>query len=207
MLRRIALFGTVAAVFGGLIATPAHAQTPIDPTNHTVTCDTLNKGTAQFKPSLVLGGTLATATKIKGTLTGCTATPNDITVISGSVSGLLSSPTNDCLSLLGPSATAGTITIKWKTVEKLTTGVTTITVGAGDVSGGTLTPFGDAATYGLFNISGTTQTGAFGGVSGTGTGSFTKSLTTQGVAALTPACSSLKGLKAVNLGSTEVTLQ
>ncbi len=211
MLRRVLSFATGAALLcGGLFATPAQAQ--IDTTNYTVSCDTLSKGVVQFKPSLILGGTLQETTKIKGTLSGCTATPaaggDPVTVISGSVSGLLSTPTNDCGALLGPSAATGTLTIKWKTVQKLANATTSITIGAGNVSGGLTAPFADTAQYGLFNISGTTQSGAFGGTSGTGTGSFTKSITTQGFNALGAACTPpALGLKAINLGSTEVGLK
>jgi hypothetical protein len=211
-MRRIVLFGTVAAVIcGGLIATPAHAQQ--DVSKYTISCDTLSKGVVQFKPSLLLGGTLPNeAIKLKGTLSGCTATPDGtnpaITVISGSVSGLLTAANNDCGALLGSSTAAGSITIKWKTAQKILQTSTVITVNSGNVTGGLLAPFSDAAQYGLFNISGTTQTGAFGGASGNGTGSFTKSLTTQGFFALSAACMPPSlGMKAVNLGSTEVNLQ
>ncbi len=215
MLRGIAVLGTVAVVFGGLsMRADAAGPPPQDVSHYTINCDTLSKGVVQFKPSLIIGGTAPETTKVKGTLSGCTATPDGtnpaITVISGSVSGLLNSATNDCLSLLGPSSATGSITIKWKTVQKIAQTATTITIGAGNVSGGTATPFADSATYGQFNISGTTDaTGsAFGGATGTGSGSFTKSITVQGISALGAACTPpALGLKAVNLGPTEVGLQ
>jgi hypothetical protein len=214
MLRRVLSFATGAALLcGGLFTTPAQAQTLINTTNYTISCDTLSKGVVQFKPSLVLGGTSPETTMIKGTLTGCTATPpaggDAVTVISGSVLGVLSTPTNDCGALLGSSQATGQLVIKWKTVQKLENATTTITIGSGNVTGGLAAPFSpDTAQYGLFTISGTTQTGAFGGASGNGTGSFTKSITTQGFTALGAACSPPSlGLKVINLGSTEVGLQ
>jgi len=187
------------------------AAAKVDATNYTVSCDTLIKGAVQFKPTLTLsGGGGATATTIKGTLEGCNATPNDsnpaVTVISGSVKGLVTAPDNGCLSLLGPSSATGTITITWKTVPALTNAKTVITINNGNISGGTITPFGDSATYGKFDISGTSQTGAFGGPSGTGAASFTHSLTVEGVNTLTASCSGAKGLKGVTLGSTELSL-
>jgi hypothetical protein len=206
---------SVAALFGGslFISGSAHASDPpIDATHYKVTCDTLTKGVAKFKPALHLGGTVAPAiTQVKGTLSGCTATPDGsnpaVTVVSGSVSGLINGANNDCLALLGPSTATGTLTIKWKTVEKLVSATTVITITSGDISGGTNTPFADSATYGQFNIGSTTQTGPFGGPSGTGAASFTHSLTAQGITALGAQCGDpVKGLKQVNLGSTEASL-
>jgi hypothetical protein len=213
MLHKVSLLG--AALVGGslLVSTGAFAQT-VDATHYTIVCDTFSKASAGFKPSLVIGGALTPeSVKLKGTLSGCTATPDGsnppITVVSGSVSGLLTGGTNDCLSLLGPSMAAGTITIKWKVASpvKLTSATTTITVTSGDISGGTSTPFADAASYGSFSISSTTQTGPFGGPSGTGAASFTKALTVEGVTNLGSQCApGGKGLKAVNFGPTEVNL-
>jgi len=196
-----------------MFGTAAHAAAPpIDASQYTVSCDTITGGVVGLKPALLIGGSTPSVASIKGTLSGCAATPNDsnpaVTVVSGSVKGALSTSSNDCLSLLGPSSATGTITITWKvgTGQKLTNNKTVITVSNGNVSGGTTNPFGDAATYGLFNISGTTQSGAFGGTDN-GASSFTKALTVQGVGALTPQCTpGSKGLKAINLGSGEVSL-
>jgi len=216
MLHKVALFGITALVGGFVVGSAgvATAQT-VDATHYTITCDTLSKGTIGFKPSLLIpgGAVPLESTKIKGTLSGCVATPDGanpaITVTSGSVSGLLSSTSNSCTALLGPSTASGTITIKWKVASpvKLTNATTTITVASGNVAGGTLAPFGDAATYGMFTISGTTQTGPFGGPSGTGAASVTKAVTVQGESALAAACVSTAGLKAANIGSTDLNLQ
>jgi len=217
MLHKVALFGGIAALVGGFVVGSARAGAPPQDTSHyTIACDTLLKGTIGFKPSLTLAGTGAPSdvATIKGTLTGCTATPDGanpaITVTSGSVKGTLtttSANSNSCTALLGATTATGTITITWKTSLPMLSKTTVITVGSGDISGGTANPFADAATYGQFSISGTTQTGAFGGPSGTGAASFTKSLTAQGVTNLTTTCTTTAGLKAANLGSTEVNLQ
>jgi hypothetical protein len=207
----LASLGALAAGSLFIAAGSAHASDPpIDATNYTVKCTTLTKGTVGFAPPLHLGGALPNTTKVKGTLSGCTATPapggDPVTVISGSVSGLING-TNDCAALLGPSTATGTITIKWKTVQKLSNAATVVTIGSGDVSGGLANPFADAATYGKFSISGTSQTGPFSGPSGNGAASSTQSLTVQDVGVLGAQCNDpIKGLKGVNLGPTEISL-
>ena len=208
--RQVVLGAAALLPLGLVMLRPAaHAAGGVDATHYTITCDTLSKGTAGFVPSLRLpGGPMTETIKLKGTLSGCSATPDGsnpaVQVISGSVSGLLTGNTNSCTSLLGPTATTGTITIKWKTVPALLESATVITLTSGDVSGGTTTPFSpDTASYGLFTISGTTQTGPFSGPSGTGAASFTKALTVQGAVGLANTCASAHGLKSVNLGSTE----
>ena len=218
MLRKIALFGGTAALIGGFVVGSAQAGAPPQDTSHyTVVCDTFSKASVGFKPSLTLAGTGAPSdvATIKGTLTGCVATPDGtnpaITVISGGVKGTLTTTqanSNSCLSLLGPLPnTTGTITITWKTDLPMVSKTTVITVGSGDLTGGQLSPFGDAASFGEFSLAGTTQTGAFGGPSGTGAASFTKALTTGGVTGLAATCATTAGLKAVTLGSTEINLQ
>ena len=213
LFRKIAFLGGTAALLAGslFVGAGAHAAAPaVDASQYTVACDTITGGSVGFKPALVLGGSTPSVASIKGTLSGCTATPNDgnpaVTVTSGSVKGSLSTSTNDCLSLLGPSTSTGTITITWKTTPALVSKTTTITVHSGNVSGGTANPFTDLATYGLFGITGTTQSGSFGG-GDSGASSFTNALTVQGVGALTPQCTPpSKGLKAITLGSGEVSL-
>jgi hypothetical protein len=218
LLRKVVLLASVAALFGGSLFISGSANAagppPVDATHYKITCDTLLKGSAKFKPPLHLGGTTTPAlTQVKGTLSGCTATPDGtnpaVTVVSGGVSGVINGANNDCLALLGPSTATGTLTIKWKTSgdQKMTSSTTVITITSGDISGGTATPFGDSATYGQFNINNTTQTGPFGGPSGTGAASFTKSLTAEGLTSLGAQCGDpVKGLKQVTLGSTETSL-
>ena len=217
MFRKLALCCSAVALVGSALfvsGSGAVSAPPIDASHYTIRCDTLNKGIVGFKPALAIpGGANPTLTKFTGLLSGCTATPDGsnppITVISGAVTGLINGTNNSCLSLLGPSTASGTITIKWKTVEKLASAVTTITVGSGNLSGGQIQPYGTATgdpTYGAFNISGTTQTGAFGGPSGTGAASTSKSMTVEDVGNLAGQCTSVKGLKLVNLGPTSIAL-
>jgi hypothetical protein len=212
LFRKLALLGTSAALLAGSFAFGgvAHAGGTLNANDYTVNCDTLLKGSVGFAPPLSLTGTATSdQIKIKGTVTGCVATPSSgnpaVTVLSGSVSGLITGSSNNCTSLLGPSTATGTITIKWKTVPALITASTVITVGSGSISGGLSAPFADSAQYGAFNITGTTQTGAFSGTDG-GASSFTHSLTVQGFNYLGAACQAPAGMKAINLGSTETSL-
>jgi hypothetical protein len=209
LFRKLVLLGSTAALLAGslMVGGVAHAGTSQDVTHYTASCDTLQKGSVGFKPSLLIGGTTPSVATLKGTLNGCTATPDGsnppVTIVSASVKGSLSSSSNDCLSLLGPSTATGTITITWKTVPAITPKTTTITVSSGNVVGGTANPFADSATYGQFTISGAAVSGAFLGADN-GASSFTKALTVEGVGFLGANCTPpAKGLKAVTLGSTE----
>lgn len=208
LLRKIVLLGSTAALVAGslFIGTGAHAGTPpVDASHDTVTCDTILKGTAGFKPALNGTGGLPTVITIKGSLAGCTTNDSNITSISGSIKGTLNAPDNNFLTLLGPSSATGTITITWKTVPALVTKTTTITIASGNIVGATNSPFGDSATYGQFNISGAAQSGSFGG-NNNGASSFTHAITVEDAGYLLAQGSGAKGLKAVTLGSSELSL-
>jgi hypothetical protein len=189
-----------------MVGSVAHASAPpVDASHDTVACDTLLKGTVGFKPSLTASGGSPDVITIKGSLTGCSTNDSNITSISGSVKGTLNSPTNGFTSLLGPSSATGTITITWKTVPALVSKTTTITIAAGNIVGSTNSPFSDSATYGEFSISGSTQTGSFDG-SDNGASSFTHALTVEGITQLAAEGTGIKGIKAVTIGSAEVSL-
>lgn len=71
---------------------------------YTVHCDTVI-GTIKFSPPLLTGGTATAETgKVKATVAGCVATPSngaqDVTIEAGSVSGKLTSTSNDCTTLV-----------------------------------------------------------------------------------------------------------
>jgi hypothetical protein len=85
------------------------------------------------------------------------------------------------------------------------TKTTTITIASGNIVGATNSPFSDSATYGQFNISGAAQSGSFGG-SDSGASSFTHALTVEDAGYLLAQGTSAKGLKAVTLGSSEISL-
>jgi hypothetical protein len=166
------------------------------------------RGRLSRAPPLVLGGSQSDVIKIKGTLGGCVVTKAnasdpDIHVISGGVVGLLNSSTNDCLSLLGSSSATGSVTVKWKTLEKLTVATTTTQITGGNVTGGIANPFSDGASYGTFTISGAAVSGAFLGTDN-GATSFTKAITQEGLGVL-GGCAGTPPvpLKGVTLGSTE----
>lgn len=117
-----------------------------------------------------------------------------------SFKGTLAGGVNDCTSLLGPSALAGTITIKWK--ANITPNTTTVTLGAGSSVGGLFaSPWG--GTYGQFTL-GTPEgaalsaTGAFTGGDG-GAASHSVLVTTQDISSILGSCGA-KGLKTINIG-------
>jgi hypothetical protein len=204
------VLGAVVVLVGGFLTRAADAATTVeDVSQYTIVCDTLTKGQVTFKPSLVMGGSLPTVAKLTGTLSGCNVSGiHGVRIDSGAVSGILTSTTNDCLNLFGVPAVTGTIIIKWKAASgfSISPASTIITISTGNVYGGTATPFFGGATYGTFGfISGTAVNGAFLGTDN-GASSFADSITVQGFGTLTPACSSLKGLKTINFGSSHLNL-
>jgi hypothetical protein len=210
-IRQTVLIGTTAALIGGgLFIRAVEASGGQDVSHYTVSCDTTTKSKISFVPPLLIGGSSPEVTKIKGTLSGCFATPDGtnppITVLSGAVSGTLTSPTNDCTSnLLGPTTTTGSITIKWKTVPAITPNTTTLTLASGNLSGITDSPFGDTSTYLGFNLSGAAVSGAFLGAD-SGASSFTNALTVQGINVVEAECT-FGGLKGLNFGPAETNLR
>jgi hypothetical protein len=206
LFRKIALLGSTAALLAGslMVGGLAHAGAPpVNASGDTVSCNTILKGVVGFKPALTASGTAADVISVKGSLAGCTTNDANITSISGSFKGTLNSPTSSFLSLLGPSSATGSIVVTWKTVPALVTKTTTVTIVAGNVNGATNSPFGDAATYGQFDISGAAVTGSFLG-GDNGASSVTHALTTQDAGYLLAVGSSATGLKGVNLGVGEI---
>ena len=106
--------------------------------------------------------------------------------------------------MLGPSNAHGTLIITWKSVPALTVKTTTITVSAGQTIGNVNAPFGDSASYGQFTISGAAVTGSFLG-NDNGASSVTNALTVEDAGQLL-AEGGTAGIKAINLGSSEVSL-
>jgi hypothetical protein len=196
-----------------LLAGAAHAQAPIDVSTHRVVCNSILKGVAQFAPALTNTGALPGVTKIKGALGGC-ADLDDPTIqfLDGksSFSGSISGAPNNCAGLAGPSIAAGTITFKWKTVQKLVSAVSTVTIASGSTVGsafgapwgGLYGNFGLGAAYGGAALA---VTGAFAGSDGGATSSAT-AITSQDVAMILTQCAAA-GVKLVNLGAGQISLQ
>lgn len=110
----VALLGLLGA--GTLDRADAAPPPPIDVTNHRVVCDTL-VGKLKFSAPLVIGGTTPNTISISATLDGCVdQTDSNVQLKATKLKGTLSSNTNDCLSLVGPTSVTGTVQVKWKTV-------------------------------------------------------------------------------------------
>src|SRR4051812_10169438 len=101
MHKHIVTFGMAAIV--AAFAASAHAADPIDVSNNTVTCGTLEKVVVKTSPALTVGGTSPVKIKLKGKLGGCnTDAAVGIPDFKSSISGSLTLPTNDCFALVSP---------------------------------------------------------------------------------------------------------
>jgi hypothetical protein len=214
LIRKLVLFGSVAALaFGAAVPSSQASDPPVDASNGTVTCETITKGVIKPKPALMNGGTTnPTLIQISGTLGGCSSPDTAVTFPEGKskFKGLLTATNNDCAGLAGPSASTGTITISWGTVPALVNKTSTVTVSAGGSAGG----FGlvAGALRGTFNLgegapsdgspsSALAVSGAFtGGDGGASSGSVV--VTQQAVSTILAGCAdTLKGLKQINIGA------
>jgi hypothetical protein len=194
----------------------AHAQV-VDVSNATVTCNTILKGALKISPALVGGGTEPGATiKLKAKLAGCTASA-PITLPDGksSLSAVITVPDNDCTNLLSGAAASGTMTVKWKALQKIEPAVSTVTIPAGSLTAGLLTP-GWGASYGYLGFgindrpSGSpglplSVTGAFTGGSG-GANSTADFVSQEDIFVLLNGCGSPAGVKALNSGIAQLFL-
>jgi hypothetical protein len=196
----------------GCVHTPINGcGSPIDVGGDRVLCNTIIKGVAGFVPPLSATGALPGTTKVKGALGDCHDFDNpNVHFLEGksSFSGVLTGATNNCAGLSGASAATGTITIKWKTVEKLVNAVSVMTLPpASTFSGIFIGPWG--SLYGQFDIGAPTAlpvsvSGAFTGGDG-GAQSHTTAVTTQSISSIGVMC--IKGMKALNLGVGYIELQ
>jgi hypothetical protein len=208
MSRSLGLFGITLSL--GLVLALGSAATaaapPVDASPDTVICNTVI-GTVAIKPALVNGGTAtSTLITVKGTLNGCSVTgPNPVTVLSGSFSGKLTGTTNNCTSLLGSATVAGSLTVKWKTVEKLLDAKSVVTPGT--QTGGVFGPTSWGAGYGQFNLGapGTSVTGSFQGGNG-GATSTAILVTGEDLGATLAGCAGA-GMKTFHIGIGQLKLQ
>ncbi|MGA2522074.1 MAG: hypothetical protein ABSG81_14810, partial [Acidimicrobiales bacterium] len=142
MLAATAVAGAVVSLTGPASATKAP---PINASNYEVICGG-QKGTAQFSPALI-DGAPATGTdslKIKATLSDCqTTAPHGgapLRVKKGTVTGTLTGTRGHSCSLLedtlsngGNLPFTGSLSIKWSTTPKITSGVTVVTAPSADL--------------------------------------------------------------------------
>ena len=138
------------------------------------------------------------------------ATPSnggpEVTIDSGSVSGKLTSSSNSCTVLAGGGSPAsGTLKTKWKSTPKLLDNSSTETVSGLSFSF-FFPPPPFKGTYGAFLITASGVTGSFQGSDG-GSSTFGQGASGQDVGALLTACASAKGLKVINFGIGDNTLQ
>lgn len=214
MVRKYLVMGTMAALSSGLLVQASSVwagPTPIDVSNDQITCNTVI-GSIKIKPALTTSGSSPTIIQVKGTVDGCTDTTNNaVKILASGFKGVLNGSSNSCLTLLGPSSTTGSITVKWKADSSTPIAQKSSTLNVTTLTGGTFSPGGAfaSASYGQFQItSGTSITagGAFTGGDG-GTTSTATLVTGEDVGSLATACASSKGLKALVLGIGTLTLK
>ena len=157
---------SAVAVTGGF-AGAAGARTAA---TDTIVCKTIT-GTVGFSPKLTSAGHAKgkESISVTGTLGGCTVSGSTkITVTKGAISGTLVNPstTGTCSSIVGNSADAGPLTVKW--TASSTTPNTVLNVKS--VTGATV------SGHGSFTIPGTTKGTASGSFGGTNAGASQKSV-------------------------------
>jgi hypothetical protein len=204
------LLGVVAAMVIAIVGS-ASAQTLIDVGSDHVTCNSIIKSVVQFVPALSTTGATPLITKIKGALGGCTDSDNSgVHFVDGksTFKGVITGSVNNCAGLAGASPASGSIAIKWKTVEKLVNGVSTVTINPNSTVSGTFTASW-GALYGKFELGAPTGvalsvTGAFAGTDG-GATSNSIGITTQDLTLILNGCVT-PGIKSLNLGIGQIHL-
>ena len=182
-MRKILATAALATLALGAVAVPASAGG----INGSGTLICGGTGSTKTKPGLGSGGgTLASTTSVKATLTSCSGTGDGATVASGSAKGGSSSATNGCGDLAGPGTTNMSITVKWKGSAKLNPTTVNFATLTGDASGATL----------AFTLSGGTVSGSFAGSTPLSVGT-----TTMDVATYLAGCGSKKGVTGFTLSS------
>jgi hypothetical protein len=176
----------------------------IDVSNDSITCNTM-VGTASIQPPLLTGGTATKAVMaVTGSVAGCTVTGlHSVSILSGKLSGKVTATSNECVSLFHPLT--GTITINW-TADKTTPILqTSSTMNITNVSFGTFSaPWG--TSYGQFSLGTSGVTGAFTG-GDNGATSSNVALTSQDIGEILAECGSPTGIKTLNTGLGQITLQ
>jgi hypothetical protein len=198
MIRKLLVAGAVVTVpvgllIGGGVAT---AKGGVDATHATITCTTVS-GTAKFSPPITTNEAAgSTTTTVKATLGGCTVSGVTATVSKGTVKGSFTSNphaagTNGCNALAGASPQSGSLTTKWTSSPKLTSGnsVTAVTQVYGTIAAD------GNAEFEIPGPGGTSSgTGSFQGSNG-GASDESNAESTVAATALIATCESAKGLK------------
>jgi hypothetical protein len=193
-----------------IIPSSGAAAPPVDVTNETVVCNTINKGVIKVKPPLVNGGTAVPALSVAGKLGGCSTSAAGVTIpdFKSSIKGTLTGTSNDCGGLLDGSGITGTITAKWSGTPKIAPTTSTITVSGGDVTNGVFSASWGGA-YGQFQLgsppgSALAVSGAFTGGDG-GASSTAIAVTQEDLAVILGQCAG-SGVKALTIGLGQIQL-
>lgn len=199
MIRKVLLIGAAALVPAGLIATASVASaggSTVNATNDTATCTTVS-GSAKFSPPISTSEAAgSTTTTVKATLGSCTTNAVGLTITSGKTSGSFTSNphsagTNGCTALAGATPESGSLSTKWKTSPKLSSGnsVMNVTQVYGTIAGDGNAEFEIPGPGGTASGSGSFQ-GTNGGASDSSNAESTVPATT-----LLSTCEGKKGLK------------
>jgi hypothetical protein len=201
MIRKMLVVAAAIAMPVSVVAVSGVANAskppPVDATHYTLVCTGIT-ATAKFAPPLTTAGSAASneKTSIKGSASGCTATPTaggtPIAVTAAKISGVINSPasTHTCGALATPTSESGNLTAAWKTTPKIAQknsvlAVSTVTGGIGANGNAT------------FSISFAGGTGAFQGANG-GASDSNDAMTTVPIATILGSCGG-KGLKSINV--------
>jgi hypothetical protein len=217
LIRKLVIIGSALALSGSLfVSSSANAADAIDNSNGTVSCDTITKGVIKAKPSLTLAGGAATILSVSGVLSGCTTNVAGVTLPDGKskFKGTLNAADNGCAGLSGPSASTGSIVIKWSTVPAVTLKTSTVNIVANSTAGGFATVVGGAR--GVFDV-GTgppasgmatapvSVTGGFTGGDG-GASSGATVATQESIGVILAQCGGIKGVKQLNIAAGALSL-
>jgi hypothetical protein len=79
LIRKLAVLGAAVAMpLALIIPSSGAAAPPIDVSNETVVCNTINKGVIKVKPPLINGGTAVPALSVRAKLGGCTTSASGV---------------------------------------------------------------------------------------------------------------------------------
>jgi hypothetical protein len=115
--KRLASVALAASLAAGMIAAgPAYGATAIDGSG-SVHCSFT--GSIKFSPALKDGGSTPATASIKGKTSGCTGGGADGgNIVSGTISGSVHSPSNDCTTAFGALVGGIGYSTKWKVAKK-----------------------------------------------------------------------------------------
>jgi hypothetical protein len=205
---KVRLLGVALAAGSLVVAGPVHATTIFDTSGASITCNTVF-GSASLKPPITPASTGQATIKVKATLGGCIvtgATPSGLTILSGTLSGTVTTNgSGGCAGLAMPSTLTGNLVAKWKAASGQALDFKTTTVSGGNIAAGVLSPAGfGGATYAKFTFSGLTMQPNSAFAAGT---PGANAATSEDIGNLNDKCANNPaGIKTIHLGVGELTL-